>query len=80
MHVAQVPNIPPSSNRPKKEETEIPSWRAGLRKTGSTSMVVTSIKKDSEADDLPRSASSPRLALDNNQVQNVSVVFCVVTY
>ncbi|GFS01787.1 protein phosphatase 1 regulatory subunit 12A [Elysia marginata] len=42
----------------------VPSWRQGLRKTGSSSMVHEWMaQNDSNA--LPRSASSPRLALDS---------------
>ncbi|XP_065928574.1 protein phosphatase 1 regulatory subunit 12A [Magallana gigas] len=44
---------------------ETPSWRAGLRKTGSTSMVNDSLNEN-DKNNLPRSASSPRLALNNN--------------
>lgn len=42
----------------------LPSWRTNLRKTGSTSMVPEWMA-DNESNSLPRSASSPRLALDS---------------
>ncbi|XP_055888702.1 protein phosphatase 1 regulatory subunit 12C-like isoform X3 [Biomphalaria glabrata] len=41
----------------------VPSWRQGLRKTGSTSMVHERMSEN-ESNSLPRSASSPRLAQD----------------
>nr|XP_022287237.1 protein phosphatase 1 regulatory subunit 12A-like isoform X11 [Crassostrea virginica] len=44
---------------------DTPSWRAGLRKTGSTSMVNDTINEN-DRNNLPRSASSPRLAANNN--------------
>nr|XP_022287060.1 protein phosphatase 1 regulatory subunit 12A-like isoform X10 [Crassostrea virginica] len=44
---------------------DTPSWRAGLRKTGSTSMVNDTIN-EIDRNNLPRSASSPRLAANNN--------------
>ncbi|XP_025099398.1 protein phosphatase 1 regulatory subunit 12A-like isoform X7 [Pomacea canaliculata] len=46
------------------EEQEVPSWRRGIRKTGSTSMVHEQLLENDADKSLPRSASSPRLALD----------------
>ena len=45
-------------------ELTVPSWRRGLRKTTSTSMVHEQMNEN-EDKSIPRSASSPRLALDN---------------
>ncbi|GFN83309.1 protein phosphatase 1 regulatory subunit 12a [Plakobranchus ocellatus] len=45
-------------------ELAIPSWRQGLRKTGSSSMVHEWMSQN-DSNSLPRSASSPRLALDS---------------
>ncbi|XP_069123917.1 protein phosphatase 1 regulatory subunit 12A-like isoform X3 [Argopecten irradians] len=61
----QVP-LPNENSKPTNPK-EVPSWRAGLRKTGSTSQVTGSVmSKEKETDkSLARSASSPRL--DNNQ-------------
>ncbi|XP_033740966.1 protein phosphatase 1 regulatory subunit 12A-like isoform X3 [Pecten maximus] len=58
-----LPNEISKPTNPK----EVPSWRAGLRKTGSTSQVTGSVmSKEKDTDkSLARSASSPRL--DNNQ-------------
>lgn len=57
----------------------MPSWRRGLRKNPSTSMVHEKMKEN-EDELLPRSASSPRLALDHRnetvsecQLQKVGV-------
>ncbi|XP_069123988.1 protein phosphatase 1 regulatory subunit 12A-like isoform X11 [Argopecten irradians] len=63
--VKQVP-LPNENSKPTNPK-EVPSWRAGLRKTGSTSQVTGSVmSKEKETDkSLARSASSPRL--DNNQ-------------
>ncbi|XP_069123962.1 protein phosphatase 1 regulatory subunit 12A-like isoform X8 [Argopecten irradians] len=57
----------PNENSKPTNPKEVPSWRAGLRKTGSTSQVTGSVmSKEKETDkSLARSASSPRL--DNNQ-------------
>ncbi|XP_021366802.1 protein phosphatase 1 regulatory subunit 12A-like isoform X3 [Mizuhopecten yessoensis] len=61
----QVP-LPNEISKPTNPK-EVPSWRAGLRKTGSTSQVTGSVmSKEKDTDkSLARSASSPRL--DNNQ-------------
>ncbi|XP_021366812.1 protein phosphatase 1 regulatory subunit 12A-like isoform X12 [Mizuhopecten yessoensis] len=63
--VKQVP-LPNEISKPTNPK-EVPSWRAGLRKTGSTSQVTGSVmSKEKDTDkSLARSASSPRL--DNNQ-------------
>ncbi|XP_053397555.1 protein phosphatase 1 regulatory subunit 12A-like isoform X11 [Mercenaria mercenaria] len=56
-----------------KGENEIPSWRLGLRKTGSTSMVPhdSSVNKPVEEDkNLPRSASSPRIGEEDENKKN----------
>lgn len=72
----QVPIIslqkPGEDNPSTAPLRETPSWRAGLRKTGSTSMVNDSLNEN-DKNNLPRSASSPRLALNNNnRLENVS--------
>ncbi|XP_070190171.1 protein phosphatase 1 regulatory subunit 12A-like isoform X4 [Littorina saxatilis] len=53
---------PPSAT--STDELTVPSWRRGLRKNPSTSMVHEKMKEN-EDELLPRSASSPRLALDH---------------
>ncbi|XP_046553936.1 protein phosphatase 1 regulatory subunit 12A-like isoform X9 [Haliotis rubra] len=53
------------STNHKSRDNDYSAWRAGLRKTGSTSMVHERMSKENEDDrSLPRSASSPRLAFD----------------
>ena len=73
----QVPKITINSKSTAKDETkpdkDIPSWRTGLRKTGSTSMVPhdSTVNKINEDDkNLPRSASSPRLAEEDENKKN----------
>ena len=61
----------PQENEKDVSRRDIPSWRAGLRKVGSSSMVIDTIN-EVDTKNLPRSASSPRLA-DNNSLQNVSL-------
>ncbi|KAL8621929.1 hypothetical protein ACOMHN_046133 [Nucella lapillus] len=53
-------------NHPGSTSTDelMQSWRRSLRKTGSTSMVHEQMNEN-EDKSLPRSSSSPRLALDN---------------
>nr|XP_022287061.1 protein phosphatase 1 regulatory subunit 12A-like isoform X11 [Crassostrea virginica] len=66
---SQVPVIslqkPGEDNSSTSLLRDTPSWRAGLRKTGSTSMVNDTIN-EIDRNNLPRSASSPRLAANNN--------------
>nr|XP_022287241.1 protein phosphatase 1 regulatory subunit 12A-like isoform X14 [Crassostrea virginica] len=66
---SQVPVIslqkPGEDNSSTSLLRDTPSWRAGLRKTGSTSMVNDTINEN-DRNNLPRSASSPRLAANNN--------------
>ncbi|XP_062568527.1 protein phosphatase 1 regulatory subunit 12A-like isoform X11 [Saccostrea cucullata] len=57
----QKPGEDNSSTAPLRET---PPWRAGLRKTGSTSMVNDTINENDKTN-LPRSASSPRLNNNN---------------
>jgi len=73
----QVPKISVNSKSNVKDtvkgDLDIPSWRLGLRKTGSTSMVPqeTTVARVTEEDkNLPRSASSPRLAEDEENKKN----------
>ncbi|KAL4232952.1 hypothetical protein ACF0H5_007640 [Mactra antiquata] len=74
--VTEIPKISINTKSLKddvKGENEVPSWRVGLRKTGSTSAVPieTTVKKTLEEDkNLPRSASSPRLAEDEENKKN----------
>lgn len=84
MFDVQVPKITINTKSHKdycKGENEIPSWRLGLRKTGSTSMVPhdSSVNKPNEDDkNLPRSASSPRLAEEKENKKNEKNVSCRV--
>lgn len=73
----QVPKITINSKSTAKDENKVekdtPSWRTGLRKTGSTSMVPhdSTVNKINEDDkNLPRSASSPRLAEEDENKKN----------
>ena len=67
-----IPKISINSKPARDGDTDIPSWRSGLRKTGSTSTVLDKINEDDK--NLPRSASSPRLAEENKKnEQNVSL-------
>lgn len=60
------------STNHKSRDNDYSAWRAGLRKTGSTSMVHERMSKENEDDrSLPRSASSPRLAFDP-RIEDVS--------
>ena len=66
-----IPKISINAKSLRDADIEIPSWRSGLRKTGSTSTVLDKINEDDK--NLPRSASSPRLAEENKKnEQNVS--------
>ena len=66
-----IPKISINAKTLRDGDIEIPSWRTGLRKTGSTSTVLDKINEDDR--NLPRSASSPRLAEENKKnEQNVS--------
>ncbi|XP_053397552.1 protein phosphatase 1 regulatory subunit 12A-like isoform X8 [Mercenaria mercenaria] len=74
--ITEVPKISINTKLLKddnKGENEIPSWRLGLRKTGSTSMVPhdSSVNKPVEEDkNLPRSASSPRIGEEDENKKN----------
>ena len=87
MFDVQVPKISINKKLLKddnKGENEIPSWRLGLRKTGSTSMVPhdSSVSKPKEDDkNLPRSASSPRIGEeDENKKNEKNVSFSYLGY
>lgn len=70
-----IPKISINARPIRDGEIEIPSWRSGLRKTGSTSTVLDKINEDDR--NLPRSASSPRLAEENKKNElNVSQQIC----
>ncbi|XP_059141796.1 protein phosphatase 1 regulatory subunit 12A-like isoform X8 [Physella acuta] len=56
-------SAPSAATTSNDSALSLPSWRTNLRKTGSTSMVPEWMA-DNESNSLPRSASSPRLALD----------------
>lgn len=86
MFAVQVPKISINTKSLKdnnKGENEIPSWRLGLRKTGSTSMVPhdSSVNKPVEDDkNLPRSASSPRIGEEDvNKKNEKNVSYVVIT-
>ncbi|XP_061177552.1 protein phosphatase 1 regulatory subunit 12A-like isoform X7 [Saccostrea echinata] len=64
----QKPGEDNSSTAPLRET---PPWRAGLRKTGSTSMVNDTINENDKTN-LPRSASSPRLNNNNRSESDKS--------
>ncbi|KAL3882577.1 hypothetical protein ACJMK2_028907 [Sinanodonta woodiana] len=76
---SSVPTVPTSTQVPKvtlnsypfdADNDHTPSWRSGLRKTGSTSQVIESLNKANETSDtnnLPRSASSPRITEDTDK-------------
>ncbi|XP_071133916.1 protein phosphatase 1 regulatory subunit 12A-like isoform X38 [Mytilus edulis] len=71
----KVPTIvtPPTITESKNDtEPDILSWRTGLRKTGSTSMVIEN-NKDEGDKNLSRSLSSPRIPVDRNSVENDKV-------
>ncbi|XP_071133927.1 protein phosphatase 1 regulatory subunit 12A-like isoform X48 [Mytilus edulis] len=71
----EVPTIvtPPTITESKNDtEPDILSWRTGLRKTGSTSMVIEN-NKDEGDKNLSRSLSSPRIPVDRNSVENDKV-------
>ncbi|KAK3098884.1 hypothetical protein FSP39_023968 [Pinctada imbricata] len=71
---SQVPIISlqkPQENEKEVTKRDIPSWRAGLRKVGSSSMVIETIN-EVDTKNLPRSASSPRLA-DTNSLDNIVI-------
>ena len=77
LHVlTQVPKITLNTKSLKDRhstEIDIPSWRLGLRKTGSTSAVPEETKKNTINEDdknLSRSASSPRLTEENENKKN----------
>lgn len=80
--LVQIPTIViPTVTDSKKEEDkqrEVSSWRTGLRKTGSTSAVLEN-NKDEADKNLSRSLSSPRIPVERNSVDNVSVVLAVIT-
>ncbi|KAK3579218.1 hypothetical protein CHS0354_022764 [Potamilus streckersoni] len=66
----QVPKVTLNSYPFDADNDHIPSWRSGLRKTGSTSQVIESLNKANETSDtnnLPRSASSPRITDDTDK-------------
>ena len=72
-----IPKISINAKPARDGEIEIPSWRSGLRKTGSTSTVLDKINEDDR--NLPRSASSPRLTEENKKnEQNVSSANAVI--
>jgi len=79
--LVQIPTIvTPTVTDSKKEEDKQPevlSWRTGLRKTGSTSAVLEN-NKDEADKNLSRSLSSPRIPVERNSVDNVSVVLAVI--
>ncbi|KAH9495413.1 hypothetical protein Btru_016436, partial [Bulinus truncatus] len=58
---ASIQNESTSASAANETVLSVPSWRQGLRKTGSTSMVPEWMSEN-ESNSLPRSASSPRLA------------------
>ncbi|VDI65971.1 protein phosphatase 1 regulatory subunit 12A [Mytilus galloprovincialis] len=71
----KVPTIvtPPTITESRNDtEPDILSWRTGLRKTGSTSMVIEN-NKDEGDKNLSRSLSSPRIPVDRNSVENDKV-------
>ncbi|KAH3746481.1 hypothetical protein DPMN_180889, partial [Dreissena polymorpha] len=75
--VMEVPKISINSKsyvkNDVKGESDTPSWRLGLRKTGSTSMVpheTTVAKVATDDKNLARSASSPRLAEEEDNKNN----------
>ncbi|VDI65977.1 protein phosphatase 1 regulatory subunit 12A [Mytilus galloprovincialis] len=71
----EVPTIvtPPTITESRNDtEPDILSWRTGLRKTGSTSMVIEN-NKDEGDKNLSRSLSSPRIPVDRNSVENDKV-------
>lgn len=81
--LVQIPTIAitPTVTDSKKEEDkqpEVPSWRTGLRKTGSTSAVLENNKYEADKN-LSRSLSSHRISVERNSVDNVSVVLAVIT-
>ncbi|BFZ09863.1 hypothetical protein BsWGS_12904 [Bradybaena similaris] len=55
---------PASPTTSSQHELSLPSWRQGLRKTGSTSMVHERMAQ-TDSNNLPRSSSTPRLVLDS---------------
>ena len=80
--LVQIPTIViPTVTDSKKEEDKqhkVSSLRIGLRKTGSTSAVLEN-NKDEADKNLSRSLSSPRIPVERNSVDNVSVVLAVIT-
>ncbi|XP_052089089.1 protein phosphatase 1 regulatory subunit 12A-like isoform X12 [Mytilus californianus] len=72
----EVPTIVTPTITESKNDTEpqpdILSWRTGLRKTGSTSMVIEN-NKDEGDKNLSRSLSSPRIPVERNSVENDKV-------
>ncbi|XP_052089087.1 protein phosphatase 1 regulatory subunit 12A-like isoform X10 [Mytilus californianus] len=72
----KVPTIVTPTITESKNDTEpqpdILSWRTGLRKTGSTSMVIEN-NKDEGDKNLSRSLSSPRIPVERNSVENDKV-------
>lgn len=80
--LVQIPTIVThtvtDSKKEEDKQPEVPSWRTGLRKTGSTSAVLEN-NKDEADKNLSRSLSSPRIPVERNSVDNVSVVLAVIT-
>ncbi|XP_033107888.1 protein phosphatase 1 regulatory subunit 12A-like isoform X1 [Anneissia japonica] len=68
----EVPGFTPKPLKKQESRDEVPPWRQGLRKTGSSSAVPETKRNDEIADRVQRSASSPRIAGEDRKDKDES--------